>query len=172
MITRGKALRVIREAGCSETVILHCLTVERTALSIAKQILANGHRINIKLVSLGALLHDIGRSRTHSIKHGIEGGKILRSMGLKDLARFAERHIGAGIPAEEAKKLGLPARDFIPKTLEEKVVTYADKLAMGSRRTSYSRALEWLKSELGKDHPAIERLENLHREIQRLAIKS
>lgn len=172
MITREKALRAIREVGCSEKVVLHCLTVERTALSIAKRILVNGHKINIKLVSIGALLHDIGRSRTHGIKHGVEGGKILRGIGLKDLAHFAERHIGAGIPADEAKKLGLPARDFIPKTLEEKVVAYADKLVMRSRSTPYRKSLKWFKSDLGKDHPAIERLENLHREIQRLAVKS
>lgn len=172
MITREKALRAMHEVGCSEKVVLHCLTVERTALSIANRILANGHKIDIRLVSLGALLHDIGRARTHSIKHGVEGGKILRSMGLSDSVGFAERHIGAGIPASEAKELGLPARDFIPKTLEEKVVAYADKLVMENSRTSYKRSLKWFKSDLGKDHPAIERFEKLHREIKELAVKS
>lgn len=168
MIAREKALRALHEAGCSEEVVRHCLTVERAALSIAEKILANGHKIDLKLVSIGALLHDIGRARTHDIRHGVEGGKILRKMGLRDFGRFAERHIGAGIPANEAKELGLPARDFIPKTLEEKVVTYADKLVMGSRRGSYDEALESFKSELGHQHPIVDRSRRLHEEIQNL----
>lgn len=166
MITRGDALRALREAGCSRKVIQHCLAVERAALLIAKRIRVNGHTINLTLVSLGALLHDIGRSKTHGITHGVEGAKILRGLGLGSLAHFAERHIGAGIPAGEARELGLPARDFLPTTLEEKVVAYADKLAMGSRRTSYKQALEWFRSELGPNHPGIGRFKRLHAEIQ------
>ncbi len=169
MIGREDALRALREAGCSNKVIKHCLTVERAALSIAKQIRANGHKIDLKLVSLGALLHDIGRTKTHGIMHGVEGAKILQKRGLHGFVRFAECHLGAGIPVGEAKELGLPARDFIPRTLEEKVVTYADKLAMGGRRTSYGRALDWFRSELGPKHPAIERFKALHEEIQKLS---
>ncbi|MDI6642842.1 MAG: TIGR00295 family protein [Candidatus Hodarchaeaceae archaeon] len=171
MIGREDALRALREAGCSKEVIWHCLAVERTALSIAKQIRTNGHKIDLKLVSRGALLHDIGRTKTHGIMHGVEGARILRNIGLRGFVRFAECHLGAGIPASEAKELGLPARDFIPRTLEEKVVTYADKLAMGRRRTSYERALEWFRSELGPKHPAVERFKKLHLEIENLCAK-
>lgn len=171
MIGREKALRVLGEAGCSEKVIRHCVTVERTALALAKRISSRGHKLDLRLVSLGALLHDIGRARTHGITHGIEGAKILRKLGLGKFARFAECHLGAGIPANEARELGLPARDFVPRTLEEKVVTYADKLAMGGRRTSYARALEWFRLELGPEHPALERFKLLHEEIQKLLEK-
>ncbi|MEM3452933.1 MAG: TIGR00295 family protein [Candidatus Hadarchaeum sp.] len=168
MIDRERALSALREAGCSKNVIEHCLAVERTALSIAKKISSNGHKIDLWLVSLGGLLHDIGRSRTHGIEHGIEGGKILRRLGLGDLAPFAERHIGSGIPADEAKELGLPACDFIPKTLEEKVVTYADKLVNKNKRGTYRQALKWFKSNLGPEHPALDRFKRLHEEIQSL----
>jgi uncharacterized protein len=168
MIDRERALEALREAGCPENVVQHCLAVERTALSIAQRIRKNGHLIDLQLVSLGGLLHDIGRARTHGIEHGVIGGKILREMGLGDLARFAERHIGSGIPAEEARELGLPARDFTPRTLEEKVVTYADKLVIKNRRGSYREAVEWFRAELGPDHPALERFRRLHEEIQKL----
>ena len=140
-------------------------------MEIARKIKANHHTINLDLVSVGALLHDIGRAKTHGIKHGVIGGQTLREMGLGEFARFAENHLGAGIPAVEAKALGLPARDFVPQTLEEKVVTYADKLAMGSRSTSYDKALEWFKSELGPEHPALERFKKLHLEIEKLSAK-
>jgi uncharacterized protein len=166
---REKAISALREAGCSKKIIQHCLTVERTALALAKKIVSHGHNLDLRLVSLGALLHDIGRARTHGIKHGVEGAKILRELGLGKFARFAECHIGAGIPATEAKELELPARDFIPRTTEEKVVTYADKLVMGGKKTSYKRAVDWFRSELGPEHPAIKRFEELHREIEKLS---
>lgn len=171
MIGRERALHALSSAGCSEQVIQHCLAVEREALEIARKIKANHHTIDLNLVSVGALLHDIGRAKTHGIKHGVIGGQTLREMGLGEFARFAENHLGAGIPAVEAKALGLPARDFVPQTLEEKVVTYADKLAMGSRSTSYDKALEWFKSELGPEHPALERFKKLHLEIEKLSAK-
>ncbi len=168
VIGRDKALRALQEAGCSEKVIQHCLTVESTALALANRIRANGHVIDLGLVSVGGLLHDIGRSKTHNINHGVEGGKILRKMGLKDLTRFAECHIGAGIPAGEAKKLGLPPKNFMPKTLEEKVVTYADKLVLGDRVGPYDEILKLFKDDLGSRHPAVDRLTRLHQEIEGL----
>ena len=42
---------------------------------------------------------------------------------------MCERHTGAGIGKEEIKRLGLPLpyEDFLPETIEEKVICYADK---------------------------------------------
>jgi hypothetical protein len=34
-----------------------------------------------------------------------------------------ERHIGAGIPATEAERLGLPKRGYLPQIFEEKIVS-------------------------------------------------
>lgn len=168
MIKRERALRALRDAGCSEKVIQHCLTVESTALSIAGRITANGRSLNLGLISIGGLLHDIGRSKTHGVAHGVEGGRILRSMGLEDLVRFAECHIGAGIPTDEAKKLGLPAKNFLPRSIEEKVVAYSDKLVFGDRVGAYEEVLANFKSDLGPRHPAIGRLARLHKEIHDL----
>ncbi|MEW6221702.1 MAG: TIGR00295 family protein [Candidatus Hadarchaeota archaeon] len=171
LISREDAVRVLRRAGCSDNVIQHAMVVEKVALLIAKKISANGHHVDIDFVGAGALLHDIGRSRGHGIGHGVEGGKILRELGLEKFVCVAERHVGAGIPAGEAVALGLPRRDFIPRTLEEKIITYADKLVMGGRKISYSRALDWFKSELGAEHPAIERFKHLHSELKGLMEK-
>jgi uncharacterized protein len=165
-IKRDVVLRTLREVGCSGAVIRHSLAVERVALDLAKRIRANGHEINLGIVSTGALLHDIGRARTHGITHGIEGMKILKRLGLRRFVRFAECHLGSGIPAAEAREAGLPARDFVPRTLEEKVVTYADKLVAGGRRIPYQQVLREFESKLGPAHPAKERFEKLHAEIE------
>jgi len=171
LITRQKAIHFLRDVGCPANVIEHCLSVERVASKIAEKIRANRHRIDIEVVRIGALLHDVGRAQTHNIEHGVRGGEILRSNGLGEFAKFAENHIGAGIPAEEAKELGLPNRDFIPRSLEEKVVAYADKLVEGKRVVPYAKAVERFKRELGDGHPALERFERLHEEIRRLTRK-
>ncbi|MCS7131453.1 MAG: TIGR00295 family protein [Hadesarchaea archaeon] len=167
-MNRKEALKLLRSVGCSRQVIQHCLAVARKALEIAERVKANGHRVDLRSVELGALLHDIGRAVTHGISHGVEGGKILRERGLEEFVGFAERHLGAGIPAEEAEKLGLPRRDYLPTSLEEKIVTYADKLMAGSSEVPYEEARAQLKAALGEKHPALERLEALHREIAEL----
>ena len=168
LLTRARALRVLHEVGCSKEVVEHCKTVAREALRIAKRILERGNAIDLKKVEIGALLHDVGRSKTHDIAHGLIGGEILRKLGFEEFAGFAESHIGAGIPRDEAVELGLPEKDFVPKTLEQKVVAYADKFVAGGRVITYQGVLWWLEEELGAKHPAIERFKALHEEIQKL----
>jgi len=168
LLTHEQALHVLHEAGCSPEVIRHSLAVERKALEIAKRISENGYAVDLKLVELGAILHDVGRAKTHGIEHGIRGAEILRRKGLGKFAGFAEGHIGAGIPAVEAKELGLPERDFMPRTLEEKIVAYADKLVVGAGSVPFEEAREQLKAQLGADHPALKRLDALRAEIQKL----
>lgn len=165
---RTQALNLLREVGCSDEVLSHCLAVERKAMELAKHIRANGHRVDLRLVRLGALLHDIGRSLTHDIKHGIIGAELLRKRGFGELAKFAERHIGAGIPSCEAKELGLGEQDFLPETLEEKLVAYADKLVVGSKSIPYELARRQLEAQLGDGHPALKRLDALHEEMEGL----
>ena len=45
------------------------------------------------------------------------------------LARIAERHTGSGLTAEDIRTqhLPLPEKDFLPETLLEKLICYADK---------------------------------------------
>jgi uncharacterized protein len=86
------------------------------------------------LVATGALLHDIGRGVTHDLHHAEAGGVICRSLGLDDaVAAIVERHIGAGLTADECSILNLTPCDCMPRTLEEKIVAHADNLVKGTR---------------------------------------
>lgn len=165
---REDALLLLEKVGCSERVVKHSMAVEKIAVELAERIRDKGHEVDVERVRIGALLHDIGRSKTHRISHGVVGEKILRNLGLEEFAGFASCHIGAGIPRREAKKLGLPAKDFLPESLEEKIVTYADKLVAEDKRISAEAALKYLESKLGPTHPAIKRFENLRSEILEL----
>ncbi len=87
-----------------------------------------------------AMLHDIGILHTNApgigclgtepyICHGRLGAEMLRLEGHPAHARVAERHTGTGLTAEIIRKQGLPLpdMDFLPETIEEQIVCYADK---------------------------------------------
>ena len=120
-------LSILAEENVPNNVIEHCMAVEDLAMNIARRITSNEEIL--ELVSRGALLHDIGRSRTHGVDHAVVGAEILRMRGLDErICLIVERHLGAGIPESEAVKLGLPERDMVPETLAEKIVCHADNL--------------------------------------------
>jgi uncharacterized protein len=145
----------------------HVLAVSKHARSIAESIRSNGYPIDAEFVEAAALLHDIGRCRTHGITHGIEGAKIMESIS-PDIARVCERHIGAGIDKEEAKELGLPERDYLPETLEEKVIAHADNLVEGDRIVPIGETVKKFESRLGAGHPAVKRIIELNDYIESL----
>jgi len=142
---------LLRKAGCNEGVIAHSRAVCTLALTFTES-----PAVDRELVRQGAMLHDIGRSRTHSIAHAQEGAAILREMGIReDVVRMAERHIGAGLTADECSLLRILPRDSLPQTLEEQIVANADNLVQGQRETSVIRLLQEgyrLKRRLRKRH--------------------
>jgi uncharacterized protein (TIGR00295 family) len=160
--TPGQCLQMLKDAGCSEEVIRHCKAVRSLAVKIAKKAHAN-----IELVEAGALLHDIGRSKTQGIMHGVEGARIATNLGLSPkLISIIERHLGAGIPTDEAVGLGMPPKDYMPVTLEEKIVAHADNLIDNDKKHPIEEEVE---KALQKGHVKhAERLMQLHQELSRL----
>jgi len=183
----------------------HCLKVSEVAVKIAEAIknrcghmddsngkskrdIDTGVDVNIELVRIGALLHDIGRAETHDpFEHFIKSGEILRGEGCDEkIVRIAERHFSSGITGEEIYKLvfsmdrGLKlgvnsnlnsnidldrnvdkitgsnknanlnvnvlCRDYIPVTIEEKIVSFADNIIFGSRIGDFEEFLNRLDS--------------------------
>jgi uncharacterized protein len=160
------ALRLLSESGCSKRVIAHCKAVSALAVKFAEACESKGLDVDVNLVEVGALLHDIGRSKTHGVNHVIVGVEIAKSLNVPEsIVSIIERHVGGGITADEAKELGWPVKDYLPTTLEEKLVTYADKLIEGLRVVPIERTIEQLSRKLGEDHPAIDRIIRLHEEI-------
>jgi len=154
-----ECLNYLREAGCSDKVIEHCKAVRDIAVRIAQKTNAD-----LDLVEAGALLHDIGRSKTHGIRHAIEGVKIGKKLGFsEDILKIIERHIGAGLSKDEAKKLGLPAKDYFPVTLEEKIVCHADNLIDNNKQQKIESQLERALNKNLKEYAI--RLLNLHKEL-------
>jgi len=175
MITYEEAEKLLKEKGCSQDVVEHCKRVSAKADEVAEKINSCGHKVDVALVRVGGMLHDIGRCVTNDVSHGVEGGKIVRALREEELARIVERHVGGGIKAGEIA--GFPKRDFMPETLEEKVVCYADKLIEemqdGIRENDdASHEIAKLEKKFGKEHPAPQRLRKIQEEIKKLVRKS
>jgi len=164
-----EALEILKASGCSPKVIRHCKAVSDLAVQIAWKCKENGVDVDVNLVRIGALLHDIGRSKTHSVHHPIIGAEIARSFNLPEpIVRIIKRHLGGGLTAEEASELGWPREDYLPETIEEKIVTVADKLIEGEKIVPIQETIKKLSRRLGADHPSIKRIMNLHKEIMSL----
>ncbi len=153
MISETKAIKILKKHSSSRKdfliVLNHSQTVKKLALKIAK-----GTGADLGLVATASLLHDIGRFKHppwhEGIQHGVAGELILKKEGLPKHARIAAVHVGSGITKQEAIKLKLPARNFLPKTLEQKIICYADSLVFSDKVKNYKAVEERYRNEVGE----------------------
>ena len=144
-------------------VIIHCCTVR----AVAEAICDHMPEANRDLVVAGALLHDIGRSIDHSIMHAYRGSIIVNDLGLgQELVDIVRKHTGAGLDELDVKEMGLPEADYMPVTLEEKIVAHADNMVSDNRVVSHHHSVNKLISK-GAFRGA-ERVELLHRELSEM----
>jgi len=158
-----KCLEILGEVGCSEEVIAHCRAVADLAVEIANLVL----EADADLVMAGALLHDMGRARSHEIDHGIIGRQMAEELHLSHpVALIIERHIGAGLTKQEAEELGLPPKGYMPQSVEERIVAHADNLVNETGRRPVSDIVSIMVEE-GKLKVA-RRIINLHNRLSEM----
>jgi len=167
---RDFALELLKLMKVPYSVRRHSFRVTEKALEIADKI--NNAEIDRALIEIGALLHDIGRSKTHGFQHALIGGKILKEKGFpSELARICETHILGGLDIEDAKSVGLPEKNYLPETLEEKIVCLADKLIAGRREVTIEERFENWFRKYGRTtilQKAKQRIEKIQKEIEDL----
>ena len=131
-----------------------------------------------QFVEEAAMLHDIGiifcnapgilcHGSEPYIRHGYIGAELLRKEGLPRHARVAERHTGSGLSKEQiqAEGLPLPEQDFLPETIEEKLICYADKFFSKSHPERIAE-LEHIRQQMTKfGHSSLQRWLQLENEM-------
>lgn len=182
-LTYSDALRLHFKFGSDPSLIFHCSHVADVANQILNQ-LPNSIEVDKNLVLIGAFLHDVGRNVTQGIRHAVAGSDLIlkeypSSPFINSLSRVISCHIGGGIPINETKQLGLPEKDFVPTTLEEKIVCYSDKMvdykfdkSKGNYQikkwftfNSVDNEAKKLALKLGQNHPSIKRLYQLEDDL-------
>lgn len=146
-----------------EIILRHSEAVARKAVRVAKES-RFADEVDFQLLQDAAMLHDIGIVNVDApgihcfgdkpyIRHGLEGAEILRNEGLDEkYQRVCMLHTGSGLTAEdiERESLPLPKRDFLPETLEEKLICYADKFFSKSRELDREKSLEDVMRSMNK----------------------
>ncbi|MFH1125951.1 MAG: HD domain-containing protein [Candidatus Altiarchaeota archaeon] len=156
------ALKLLESSFGHGRIAKHCIATSKKAVEMAESIRENCDGVDIELVRVGALLHDIGRAKTHGIEHNYEGGKMLRELGFEELARAVERH-GANV-FEEIRPDEM--------TLEEKIIYLADKLTEEDQYVTLDERFRRVidrRREHGKDDeiPQIMKAIKVTKEIER-----
>jgi len=155
-------IKLLKEEGCPSWVIKHSIRVCKKAKEISKNF-----DVDEKLIEEAALLHDIGRSKTNGIEHGIIGAELAIKHGFSNkIANIIEKHIGSGISKDEAINLGLPPKNYIPITIEEKIISHADNLTNGDEEVDINFTInKWKGKNLNNLEEAIARLKKTHKEL-------
>ena len=145
MLTRQESMRLLAEYGGEAGWTRHCIAVAEAAARVG-DVIAKNRPIDCSFLWSAALLHDIGRYKTHDpLLHGAEGYKLLSMLNYEKEAYVCASHILFGLNAAEASQLGLPARDFVPRTIEEKLVPLVDYLIEYDRPTTLDRRFSSLR---------------------------
>ena len=141
--------------------VAHSRQVADKALSIAR--MHPEMSPDLEFIEEAAMLHDIGIFRCNApgidchgeaeyICHGYLGAELMRQEGYPRHARVCERHTGTGITLAmiEERDLPLPHRDdFMPKTLEEQLICFADKF-FSKTKLDREKPVEKVKQSLSK----------------------
>src|SRR5271169_161739 len=158
-----EALALHKKYGSNDRIVGHCQASAAISRLLCEKAASQGNLANTDAAVAGALLHDIGRSKTQTVDHGRVGAGILEKEGVDGVVvEIVRRHVGAGISPEEAVSLGFPPGDYIPRTLEQKIVCFADKLLDGDKARPFE---EEVKRFVKKGHD-VQRLRRLKEDVE------
>ena len=168
---------LLKNQGMVAEDLEHSIQVAEKALEIGCRIATD---VDMELIGRGALFHDLGKTETHGITHGLVGAQKGATLGLPETVNaIMEKHIRGGLTEAEAIELGLPVKDYTLHLLEERVIIYADRLVdiihdgivqINDEQEAEKRFKEILRNEIkyGKNDITTERYYHYHDEIQSL----
>lgn len=116
--TPDECLQILEDHGVPAHIRRHSEQVARVAQRLVGALrVATGDALDAERVVAGALLHDIAKADCLDSRrdHAREGGQVLRSMGLGDLAPLVERHVELG------------TWDPAGRVTEAEILNYSDK---------------------------------------------
>ncbi len=140
--TESECFALLAEADLHPSIVRHSIGVRDVALQIADKLEAVGHPVDKSLVAASALLHDIMKINAE-FDHAIEAGDLLRQKGFHEVASVVEKHA--------LNNLSDPS--FVPKTVEEKLIMYADLRFSSGRVVSLDERFDYIKRKYAPKNP-------------------
>jgi putative nucleotidyltransferase with HDIG domain len=158
----GTCMELMKRYGMFENIKTHSFVVARGAHLIARNLTKSGCQISIEKATIGALLHDIGK--TIALQSGGDhaeiGKRICLENGMEDLADIVGEHV-------RLKQRGNDGRFS-----ETEVVYYADKRVNHDRIVTLDERLSYILERYGQNNPMIrERIRDNFRLCKEVELK-
>ena len=109
-ISYNQSIELLKSYADGSSWINHCIAVSELTTCFAN-IFKSGYPVNTEFICSASLLHDIGRYKTHDpIQHGVEGYRLLMSLGYEREAFICASHILFGLKSSDAVQWSDPHR--------------------------------------------------------------
>jgi len=141
-----ECMAMLREYKVPENIIRHSIKVKELSLEIARKLKEKGINVNEKLVVAAALLHDLDKAITLNCEKGSHGkvaADALKKLGMHSVAEIVRKHLIESMLNGELK------------TIEEKIIFYADKRVLDDKVVSLEERFEYLKKRYGLKDKAL-----------------
>ncbi|RLG68611.1 MAG: hypothetical protein DRO07_03290 [Candidatus Iainarchaeum archaeon] len=135
-----ECMELLKRYNVPENIVEHSIKVKEVALKIARALKEKGVNVDEKLIVAASLLHDLDKAETvgeNINMHGKKASEELKKLGMPTVAEIVRKHVLEAILNGELK------------TLEEKIVYYADKRVLGSKVVSLKERFDYLKERYG-----------------------
>lgn len=131
--TKEECIKILKENNVPANIIAHSQKVCEVAIKVCDALEKRGIGANRDLTIAASLLHDIAKVKEGD--HVLNGSEIVKALGFPEVARIISKHGLAHLEDEE----------YTPKSVEEKIVFYADKRVKHDHIVPVEKRFEYVK---------------------------
>jgi uncharacterized protein len=157
--SRSECLAVLAERCVPDNIIGHSIVVERVALLIGAELARAGNALDERLLSAGALLHDVAKMRglAEGKPHGELGARTTDELGFVEVSPIVAQHVWLSEHAVNGR------------IDEAALVNYADKRVNHEQIVTLDERFDYLFERYGSASPeARRRIGEMKRLTQRV----
>ncbi len=141
-LTEKECWELLRKHGTPGHVIRHCCAVSDAASRIAAQMIEHGVPLDLELIRMAGLIHDVARTSDH---HEQVGADILEDLGYYDEAKIVRAHMRHRF-------------NDISEVTETDLMCIGDRLVKEDRYVGLDERVEYLINKPGKSPERTARL--------------
>lgn len=95
MLTRAECLEFYKKIDMPPHIRRHCMLVAEVSLFLGRLLNCNGSRLDLNMIEIGALLHDVGKERSlvTGEDHAVLGAEMLTGIAPPGATRIVREHI-------------------------------------------------------------------------------
>ncbi len=158
--TKQECIGLLKRNNTPQNIIEHCTAVSAFAVSLAEKLERKGIHVNKPLIEAAAMLHDIEKLKP---EHAKAGYSLLVSLGYPEIAAVVKTH---GLE-------NFTDDSFLPRTIEQKIVFYADKRLHNASIVSLEQRFDYIRKKY--NFPEIRQefdyAENVEKELEQLGAR-